>query len=220
MVFPGVLRGRPGPRLATILTSRPRRSLSSPRMCCTISLAVTATSRFWARRRKKTTRSRAARGTRSVRPESLPSWVARPHTSVASLFAARFRVWIQSSSALGGLQPLREQHPALSKEIDASLARHRRTPRESASPSGRAQSRTTIVRRRLSLLPQWSTWTAATFPCIRPAAAPARRRAPRAPPSHAASRSRTRSASRPPTARAARRTCASASAARSRPSSR
>src|ERR1700733_6067611 len=32
MVFPGVLRGRPGPRLATILTSRPRRSLSSPRM--------------------------------------------------------------------------------------------------------------------------------------------------------------------------------------------
>src|SRR5674476_1306696 len=32
MVFPGVLRGRPGPRLATILTSRPRRSLSSPGM--------------------------------------------------------------------------------------------------------------------------------------------------------------------------------------------
>ena len=32
MVFPGVLRGRPGPRLATIHTSRPRRSLSSPWM--------------------------------------------------------------------------------------------------------------------------------------------------------------------------------------------
>jgi hypothetical protein len=32
MVSPGVLRGRPGPRLATTLTSRPRRSLSSPRM--------------------------------------------------------------------------------------------------------------------------------------------------------------------------------------------
>jgi hypothetical protein len=34
MVFPGVLRGRPGPRLATIHTSRPRRSLSSPWMLC------------------------------------------------------------------------------------------------------------------------------------------------------------------------------------------
>ena len=32
MVFPGVLRGRPEPRLATILANRPRRSLSSPRM--------------------------------------------------------------------------------------------------------------------------------------------------------------------------------------------
>ena len=32
MVFPGVLRGHPGPRLATIHTSRPRRSLSSPWM--------------------------------------------------------------------------------------------------------------------------------------------------------------------------------------------
>ena len=32
MVFPGVLRGRPGPRLATIQTNRPRRSLSSPWM--------------------------------------------------------------------------------------------------------------------------------------------------------------------------------------------
>src|SRR5262249_41913389 len=30
MVFPGVLRGRPGPRLATTPASQPRRSLSSP----------------------------------------------------------------------------------------------------------------------------------------------------------------------------------------------
>src|SRR5436189_5845456 len=30
MVFPGVLRGRPGPRLATTPAKRPRRSLSSP----------------------------------------------------------------------------------------------------------------------------------------------------------------------------------------------
>ena len=32
--FPGVLRGLPGPRLATIPTSQPRRSLSSPGMFC------------------------------------------------------------------------------------------------------------------------------------------------------------------------------------------
>jgi hypothetical protein len=31
-------------------------------------------------------------------------WVARPHTSVASLFAARFRVWIQPSQGLRPLQ--------------------------------------------------------------------------------------------------------------------
>jgi hypothetical protein len=32
--FPGVLRGLPGPRLATIPTIQPRRSLSSPGMFC------------------------------------------------------------------------------------------------------------------------------------------------------------------------------------------
>ena len=35
MVFPGVLRGLPGPRLATTPTNRPRRSLSSPGVYCT-----------------------------------------------------------------------------------------------------------------------------------------------------------------------------------------
>src|SRR5579859_2402977 len=40
MVFPGVLRGRPGPRLATIPTSRPRRSLSSPGMSTAGSVAA------------------------------------------------------------------------------------------------------------------------------------------------------------------------------------
>src|SRR6202035_2343165 len=39
MVFRGVLRGRPGPRLATIHTSRPRRSLSSPWMLYLFSVA-------------------------------------------------------------------------------------------------------------------------------------------------------------------------------------
>jgi hypothetical protein len=40
MVFPGVLRGRPGPRLATIHTSQPRRSLSSPWMRTRSSVAA------------------------------------------------------------------------------------------------------------------------------------------------------------------------------------
>jgi hypothetical protein len=38
--FPGVLRGLPGPRLATIPTSQPRRSLSSPGMFDCSSVAV------------------------------------------------------------------------------------------------------------------------------------------------------------------------------------
>ena len=42
MVFPGVLRGRPGPRLATTHTSRPRRSLSSPGMYCPSIVAAPA----------------------------------------------------------------------------------------------------------------------------------------------------------------------------------
>ena len=33
-LFPGVLRGLPGPRLATTPTNRPRRSLSSPGVMC------------------------------------------------------------------------------------------------------------------------------------------------------------------------------------------
>jgi hypothetical protein len=46
MFFPGVLRGRPGPRLATIHTSRPCRSLSSPWMLTALhSLARAAGSR-------------------------------------------------------------------------------------------------------------------------------------------------------------------------------
>jgi DNA-binding CsgD family transcriptional regulator len=47
-------------------------------------------------------------------PEGPSSWVARPHTSVASLFAARFRVWIQPSSGPIRLQPPRRQHAARS----------------------------------------------------------------------------------------------------------
>lgn len=51
-----------------------------------------------------------------VRPEG-PSWrVARPHTSVASLFAARFRVWIQRNQGDRRLQPRRGIDPAHSRK--------------------------------------------------------------------------------------------------------
>jgi hypothetical protein len=137
MVFPGVLRGRPGPRLATIHTSQPRRSLSSPWMCTchsvasysragparerrcfgehrsghqfgrpTVSHPEAASPRTRARHRRarhgahrhgvraprltKSTRSRAAlRNLSPVGPKAFRRLVARPHTSVASLFAAR-----------------------------------------------------------------------------------------------------------------------------------
>src|SRR6516165_2407797 len=49
---------------------------------------------------KERTRFRAARGTHSVRPRP-SSWVARPHTSSASLFAARSRVDFNLATAGG-----------------------------------------------------------------------------------------------------------------------
>ena len=159
MVFPGVLRGRPGPRLATILTSRPRRSLSSPRMYCRPSVAGD---------NEETTRGEQKRrgpgpleepvlvrpeGLSSVRPEGRSWRVARPHTSVASLFATRFRVWIQSGSLPWRLQPLSEQHPARCEKN--ALRRLRGTSSETnVRPSGHG-SRAPTLRERLLVLPQW-----------------------------------------------------------------
>ena len=69
------------------------------------------------------------------------------------------------------------------------------------------------LRRRLSVLPQWSSWTAATFPCppapALPAGAVRRRRRPRP--------GENPFGERPPTRPRRCRACASASAARSRP---
>jgi hypothetical protein len=48
--------------------------------------------------------------------ESPPLRVARPHTSLASLFAARFRVWTQRSSAPPSVQAPRRDDPALSEK--------------------------------------------------------------------------------------------------------
>jgi hypothetical protein len=48
--------------------------------------------------------------------ESPPLRVARPHTSLASLFAARFRVWIQRSWSPERAQPRPAVDPALTEE--------------------------------------------------------------------------------------------------------
>jgi len=81
MVFPGVLRGRPEPRLATTPMNQPRRSLSSPGVRPMIRGAGT-----------KATRAESLEEP-SFRSPKLPDIrAAGPRTSVASLFATRFRV--------------------------------------------------------------------------------------------------------------------------------
>src|SRR4029077_12974955 len=61
--------------------------------------------------------SRSAEG-RSVR-------VARPHTSVASLFAARFRVCLQLTLPRGQMQPLRALLPAPCEKNVGLVLEHR-----------------------------------------------------------------------------------------------
>src|SRR5205807_6347788 len=55
--FPGVLRGLPGPRLATTPTNRPRRSLSSPGDMCTRSSIEAVCGRLVADRTQRAARS-------------------------------------------------------------------------------------------------------------------------------------------------------------------
>ncbi len=77
MVFPGVLRGRPGPRLATIHTSQPRRSLSSPWMFVYCSVASGRNQQPQIRRPRRLNEIDAVPGRLEEpfadRPESLPT---------------------------------------------------------------------------------------------------------------------------------------------------
>ena len=154
MVFPGVLRGRPGPRLATTPTNRPRRSLSSPGCCCSTSLAARRARRRRAGSRDKTTRS-PSRSRNQCGParRPFPRRVARPHTS-----------WPRSlrlgSASGGNLDPARgdaraEQpstpHPA--EKFRPDPAGHARAAPK--APSGASAMRT-CVRYGLSALPQLS----------------------------------------------------------------
>ena len=66
---------------------------------------------------RKATRSQATlRNLRRSGPGAFPLWVARPHTSVASLFAAWSRVWIQTSQDGHRLQPRRRGEQRMRSE--------------------------------------------------------------------------------------------------------
>ena len=126
MVFPGVLRGRPEPRLATTHTNRPCRSLSSPWMLLPLQSSLGRCERACGPGNE----SDADPGRSRNLPRSPPRGASSgsgggPHTSLASLFAARFRVWIQLN-----------QHP---RAVQGPRARRSRNHREKACgrPRGR-----------------------------------------------------------------------------------
>src|SRR5580692_6815934 len=119
MVFPGVLRGLPGPRLATTPTNRPRRSLSSPGM---FSCYPQCSAGLLERYLNEATRSRAAfEEPSSVDLAALrlgwrgltPRW---PRSS-----AARFRVCIQHTPASSRMQELSITLLAFSEKNVAQL---------------------------------------------------------------------------------------------------
>ena len=87
-----------------------------------------------------------------VGPGGLSVRVARPHTSVASLFAARFRVWIQPSSPPGRMQPPRAISPHVAKKMTPVSAA--RMPRACAHQ--RRPGHGSGAYEPLSTLPQWT----------------------------------------------------------------
>src|SRR5665811_1671989 len=139
MVFPGVLRGRPGPRLATIHTNRPRRSLSSPWMYCAIQCSGHL---------NKSTRSRAAlRNLSPVSPKASRRLVARPYTSVASLLRLGVRVYIQST-------PLESTRQEGIEQFSPHIPKKRSAAREAPGKAVLGKPRK-VLRLGLSQLRQW-----------------------------------------------------------------
>ena len=152
MVFPGVLRGRPGPRLATILTNRPRRSLSSPRMSAALSVAAS----------ERTTRG----GERKRRG---PGPLEEPAPSGPKAFSVGWRgltpQWPRSlrlGSASGfkvarapAMQAPRGQRPRTFRKKPSAPGGARRARRTREAAAGAPHARE-AVRQRLRLLPQWT----------------------------------------------------------------
>ena len=94
-----------------------------------------------------------------------PFQVARPHTSVASLFAARFRVWIQPSQAPCAMQGLARERSRILREKGIA------GPRRALARARRPQR----VRSRLAAAATMDTWRipSCRFPPRRPACAAA-----------------------------------------------
>ena len=97
MVFPGVLRGLPGPRLAATPVSRPRRSLSSPGVSCTQQSRGFVSVATWGRRRSSTrpgwVRRRGSASGRAILARDLePLAVRRDAERPFSVFMQRHAV--------------------------------------------------------------------------------------------------------------------------------
>ena len=178
--FPGVLRGLPGPRLATIPTSQPRRSLSSPGdVLCASSVAV---GQLFSRRVgwPPTPRSVLPSGGGAAGP---------PWPDEKDAVPGRFEEPVPSGlgrlSGWRGLTPLRPRScgsvPRRCEPSQCWSGRQRAGELLSAPCGeklpGRARSRgpaaarlcvdvvqgSQRVRQHLSTLPQWRLWTAMTF---------------------------------------------------------
>ena len=91
-------------------------------------------------------------------PEGPSCRVARPHTSVASLFAARFRVWIQGSPRPRGLQPRLTNRFRSFRENLADTptlpAPERRRPHRRGPKGAGPRTLGATVRKRLEVLPE------------------------------------------------------------------
>jgi hypothetical protein len=176
MVFPGVLRGRPGPRLATTPTSRPRRSLSSPGMYYPSSVAAPCVADP-GRRNKGRTRTRPRNKSDAVpgrlrnpfwsSPKALPRSgpKAFPHgwRGLTPQWPRSLRLGSASSSKVAptptDCNPPQHLHPAHSEKkrhappCPSVGSRHLGLE----TPNRRiAAAICTLVRRRLSVLPQWT----------------------------------------------------------------
>ena len=141
MFFPGVLRGRPGPRLATIPTSRPRRSLSSPGMSLLQSSRATA-AEAGARQKKRRGSDPLEEPTSSGSGALLGGW-----RGLTPRWPRSLRIGSASGSKLartpGHCNPSRDSIPHIAQEM------HQRISGPGHCTGARG------VRRRLRVLRQW-----------------------------------------------------------------
>ena len=183
MVFPGVLRGRPGPRLATILTSRPRRSLSSPGMLLHLqssratardpALPQRAVGRLIsgsarAGRERRTSGGKKRRGPGPLEEPTLsgPRTFLRGWRGLTPQWPRSLRLGSASGFKVARVHwrcnPLTTSTPHFPEKKPSQDRRSCRSPLETASTDrlgagqAAAQPAISIVRHRLSLLPQWS----------------------------------------------------------------